>query len=305
MKKLCLVFLIILGVSFTGKVWAQDWNTYASLYTTYINFENSQIKDNGWSTTGYLAFKNSYIHSLELALSQTKINYKTESDLSQTDFTVLYSNTDQILKNHVFKVGFHYINTDDQLTDNGKVIYFKGLYYQPYSWNIGLEFAYSLYNSIDTVAKGTTSNKKKSSASVASNDLRVFQFSPRFGYFFAALGKRIYGESRFYFILLNDYVGSFDKNNFSFEQYFSTYIGLTDFKISAWIGKQVFAVKNEGFVVYNLSDEYLGGFSFEVGRKVTTKLRVALNLSQEWLKHSGFNDNVGQTVVTLSLGGSF
>ncbi|OAG28572.1 hypothetical protein [Thermodesulfatator autotrophicus] len=284
------IFILLIFVVGIPKAWAQDWDSYASLYLSYFDFQNSPVKDNGWTTTGYLSLKNSYAHTLELGISQTEIDYKIGNDLSQTDFNIVYSNTDQILKNYIFKFGFHYINTDDELTDSGKIFYFQWKYYQTYNWNAGLEFAYSLYNSFSTTS---------------GDDLNVFQVRPHFGYYFAFLGKRIYGESRLYFIHTNENVGTFDRNNFSFEQYFSTYIGLTDFKVSGWFGKQIFAVKNEGFVVYNLSDEYLGGFSFEVGHKITSKLRAAFNLSQEWLKHSGYNDNVSQTVITLSIGGSF
>lgn len=296
-----IAFLVFWSLILVGLAQASEWNAYADLYATYLNFSGSEVKDDGWALTGYLAFRDGYNHALEFGLSQTHVNYKNEatlahrrnspltqnvSDIDQTDFTFVYTNTNQLLRNHTFKFGFHYINSDDELTDQGKIFYFQGTYFQPGSWNAGLEMAYSIYNDSPV-------------------DLNVLQIRPHYGFYFAALGKRLYSESRFYYIHLDEYIGNTLKNNYSFEQLFSTYVGQADFKLSGWVGQQIFAVKNEGFVVYNLSDRYLGGVEFEAGYKVTDNLRAAINISQQWLEHAEYNDKASQTIFTLSLGGSF
>ncbi len=304
MKKIAVLVVLFVGLILGHKALAQEWKAYADLYTSYVDFQGSEVKDNAWSVTGYLAFKDGYNHALEFGLAQTHVNYKNEqvltqtkkknvpaltqevNDLDQTDFTFVYTNINQLLRNHIFKFGFHYINSDDELTDQGKILYFQASYYRPYSWNAGVELAYSIYDN-------------------SSIDLNVVQVRPHFGLYFGFLGKRFYTESRLYYIHTDETIGTSLKNYYSFEQMLSTFVGKADFMLSGWVGQQIFAVKNEGFVVYNLADKYLGGVTFEAGYKLTENLRGALNVTQEWLQHVEYADRAGETIVTLSLGGSF
>ncbi len=302
MKKLLISLLFFFLIS--GFVRAAEWNAYSNLYATYIDFQNSKVKDNGWALTGYLAFKDNYHHSLEFGLSQTHVNYKNEetltqikkkrvvllqqsvSDIDQTDFNFVYTNINQILSNHIFKIGFHYINSDDELTDQGKIFYFQGSHYVPYLWNAGLEFAYSRYDNSPL-------------------KINVFQVRPHIGFYFNILEKRIYGETRFYYIHADKVIGSSIKNCYSLEQMVSSYIGRLDFMLSGWLGQQIFAVKNESFVVYNLADKYLGGLEFELGYKITDNLRTSFDINQQWLEHVEYNDKASQSIFTISIGGSF
>jgi len=304
MKKVLCLLILLIGLGWGKQALATEWKAYTDLYATYVDFQGSEVKDNAWSFTGYLAFKDGYNHALEFGLAQTHVNYKNEqtitqtkkknipaltqevNDLDQTDFTFVYTNINQLLRNHIFKFGFHYINSDDELTDQGKIFYFQASYYQPYTWNAGVELAYSIYNN-------------------SAIDLNVIQIRPHFGLYFGFFGKRFYTESRLYYIHSDEVIGSSLKNCYSFEQMLSTFVGKADFMVSGWIGQQIFAVKNEGFVVYNLADKYLGGLAFEAGYKLTDNLRGALNITQEWLQHVEYGDKAAETIFTLSLGGSF
>ncbi|WP_028845768.1 hypothetical protein [Thermodesulfatator atlanticus] len=284
MKRLLLFTMFVLVLAIPAHA---ELKKYGSLYGSFMNFNNSSVKDNGWSVLGYLSLYENYQHKFEIGLAQTYIDYKPRANidnLNQTDFTFLYTNTDNILKNHIFKFGFHYILSDDDITDKGKVFYFDGTYYKAYNWNCGLEFAYSRYH--DQI------------------NLDVIQLKPHFGYYFALAGYRIYSNTSFYYIHTDEKVSS-QKNFYSLEQLLSTFIGNYEFSVSAWIGEQIYAVKNSNFVVYNLSDKYKGGFSAEIGYKINPSLKISGQLTQEWLEHAGYNDDASQTIVTLSIGGSF
>ncbi len=285
MKKL-VGLVVMLVLSLAGSLQAGDWNGYATAYGTYMNFNSSEVKDDGWVATAYLSLGDGEHNTFEWGLSQTHIDYKQTSDLDQTDFTIVYTNSNQLLPNHAFSFGFHYINTDDDLTDQGKIYFFKATYFQPQNWNAGMELAYSDYSDSPI-------------------DLDVFQIEPHFGFYFSALGKRLYTEARFYYIHKDANVGVSMDNFYSFEQVLSTYVGKADFKLSGWVGQQIFAVRNGGFVVYNLSDRYLGGVEFEAGYKLTAQIRAAININQQWLEHVNYNDKASQTIFTVSIGGSF
>ncbi len=257
-----------------------------AVYGTYINYGGSDIKEDGWSGTAYLNVGDCLNHNVELALTQTRINYKTQDDLDQTDITLAYTNTNQILNNNTLRVGVHYINTDDTLTDQGMVYFFKTLYYEPERWNMGIEMDYSNYDDSNT-------------------DLQVFQMVPHFGFYFSGMDRTFYSETRFYYIHKDENVGISQDNFYSLEQTLSFRCGNNDFKVSAWLGQQMFAVKNGGFVVYNLSDKYLGGIEGEVGYLLEGGLRLAVNLNHQWMTHVPQYDRATQTTLVLSLSRSF
>ncbi len=274
----CLTLIITLFSSTPGVA----LQYYASTYATYINFNNSSIRNDGWAGTAYFDIGDGLHNSLELGFSETFIDYIKSSDLNQIDFTIVYSNINQLIKNHIFRFGFHYIDSDDPLTDNGKIFYFKSTYFQYNRWNTGLELDYSDYK--------------------ANSDISVFQIRPHFGFYFSSFHRRFYSESRLFFIIKKE-KGS--DNYYSFEQVFSFYIGHLNFILSGWFGKQIFAVKNDGFVVYNLSDRYLGGLLFEVGYKLTNNIYTTINYNYQRLRHIINNEKVGQSIITFSLGYSF
>jgi len=106
--------------------------------------------------------------------------------------------------------------------------------------------------------------------SIHYSDSSVFQISPKFGFYvgdYYSYGS-FYLETRGYYIRLSDDVG-FGKNFLSAEQKISYSYKNFVLSLSGWLGEQSFAVKNNGFVVYNLSEKYK---SFkEIGSTKTTK----------------------------------
>jgi len=289
MRKLWSVGLICFFVfTISGQGYTQSIQIYGSIYSTFINFSNSPLKDDGWGITGYMNIKDGQHNNMELGIAQLHLDYKIGSDLDQTDFTIAYTNTGQLIPNHAFRLGFHYILSDDDVTDNGKIFFGKVTYFIPYKWNVGLEFDYSLYDNTST-------------------DLHVYQFLPHIGFYlsrFIPTGT-FYTESKFYYIHKDKDLGLSKDDFFSFEQSFNYYYRAFDAKAYAWIGEQIYAVKNAGFVVYNLADKYKGGLGIEIGYTFKNGLRLGFNLNNDWLKHIGYSDTAKQTVFTVNVGTSF
>jgi hypothetical protein len=268
---------------------------YEALYGTYINYSGSGLKDYGYVGTGYLSFGEKG-NAVQLGYSYTYINYKTGSNLTQHDFTAAYSNTNGILRNHTFTLGGHYISSDDDLTDGGYTLFFDGTYnsYQkryPYAfqWNGGLGFYYTRYP--NTV------------------DFYVFQFTPHttVKLFSNYRQGALYLDLTGYAIHVNkaSQVGLDKSNYYSAEAALRYYYGSYDVKVGGWLGKQVFAVKNMGFVVYNLSEKYKGGAELELGYTFRNGLRLSLNYTYNRYKELETDDSVNQSVVTVSLGYRF
>ncbi|WP_457569074.1 hypothetical protein [Desulfurobacterium sp.] len=272
---------------------------YSAIYGTYIDYSGGS-KIGGPSLTGYYSTGNltrTYSFGLSLTSIEYSDNYTSSATfkrygisnaginfLNQLDVTVEGSVTNELLKNHTFTFGLHYIVTDDNLTNNGIVFYFDGTYFKPYNWNSGIEVAVSYYP--ETI------------------NLQVAQLSPHFGkYYYTSFGT-FYGGAKFYYITLNkpDEIGVDDKNFYSIETFLHFYRGKADLGFSAWEGEQVFAVKNGGFVVYNLAEEYKRGMSIEGGYYFTKNYRLGATVSVNKFEDLETGDDVTQTAVTISLG---
>ncbi len=295
MKKLLLP--LSLAVSFAVPSLAAEHGkkiyAYGALYGTYLNYNNSKYKEDGYSTTGYLSLGDGLHNTLQLGVEYTHINYKDGySDLNQEDYTIAYTNTNQLLKKHTFTFGAHYINSDDDLTDGGYTLFFDGTYSNsiyPYyfKWNAGIGLYYSRYTN--------------------TTDFNVYQVNSHTTVKLFSDYRRgaLYTDVTGYYIHVtdSDTIGIDKSNYYSLDLALRYYYGSYDFKIGGWVGQQMFAVKNGGFVVYNLKEKYKGGAYTEIGYTFKNGLRLAFNLSVNRFSEEG--NNVTQTAGTVSVGYRF
>ena len=288
MRKLCLMGLVVLILGLTGGVGlTSELKKYFALYGTYLDYDHSGIKDSGYSFTAYGSFGDGKHHGLEAAISQLHINYESGySDLDQTDYALAYTNTGSLHPNLSLRLGGHYISTDDDLTDEGWIVFTDFTYVIPWRWNAGLEFSYSNYDEVV--------------------DLDVFQISPHVGKFFYFGKRSFYLEARGYYIHIDEdkKIGLSMKNYYSFELSGTCTRGPLSVKLSGWVGQQIFAVKNSGFVVYNLAEKYRGGASMEVTYRIQNHI---LGLTGAWntYKEGISAQSVNQVIITGFVGFNF
>ncbi|HFQ81329.1 MAG TPA: hypothetical protein ENK33_08165 [Desulfobacterales bacterium] len=283
MKK---IYFSLLAITLMATPAAAAVCSYGSVYGSYLSYGGSDLKDDGWSSTAYLNVGDCNANAVEVGLTTTTIHYNTLPDLDQKDLTIAYTNTNQLLSNQTLRAGFHYIDSDDVLTDKGKIYFLKDTYAVYNDWNTGLEIDYSSYRH-------------------SSTKLGVLQLTPHYGMFLSVLNRRIYAETRLHYIHKDAKVGESIDNFYSMEQVLSLKEGDMDYKLNGWAGQQAFAVKNSGFVVYNLADRYLGGLGAEIGYSFANQMRLGLNINRQWLEHNGTNDRATLTMTTLTLGGRF
>jgi hypothetical protein len=294
MGKICAAIFVMV-VFFSGYGLAQDQvpDIYGSVYSTYIDYDHSELKNRGWAINGYTNIKKGLYHQMEIGLARTHIDYKTLSDIDQTDFTIRFSDLGQLVPNYSLNMGFHYIDTDDDVTDEGKIFFGQATYFVSNIWNAGVQAAYSIYE--DT-----------------RDDLSVVQIAPHIGYFYGSHPEnRLYFESELFFIHTTDDIRIGNANHLGDREFLSFQQSVTytydafHTKLYAWVGEQVFAVKNSGFVVYNLSDKYKGGMGIDTGYSFKNDWKITLNISREKLKHIGFSDSSKIKVATVSVGKKF
>ncbi|WP_456341646.1 hypothetical protein [Thermovibrio sp.] len=291
-----LIGVLTVSLLFSAPALSQEIHGYEAIYGSYVNYSGSGIKDYGYSGTAYLAVGDGKEHSLQAGYSYTKIKYKSAPDLNQNEFTLAYSNTNGILRNHTFTFGSHYIDSDDDLTDGGYALFFDGTYSSysktyPYAfnWSSGLGFYYTRYpNTVDFYVFQLTPHAT----------LKLFSDYKKGALYLDLTGYGIHVDK-------SSQVGLSKSNYYSLEGTLRYYYGRYDFKVSGWVGQQVFAVKKGGFIVYNLSEKYKGGAELETGYTFKNGLRFSFNVIYNRYKELSTDNSVNQTVITASLGYRF
>ncbi len=239
LKKIMLFLMLIVTISEAVEKYRFD----TVLYSGGIQYENS-IRDSGIMTGIYFYIGAGLEHSLEGELDYTYIKYLNQPDLNQYDISFLYTNYSLI--NRKFRLGYHRIFTDDKNTDMGSIFTFGYEYYVPYRYAYGFDLNYSFYPEYTTDKKG----------------LSVFQITPNLSYSFGdyySYGSFTTGIKG-YIIKLSNNTG-FGKDFYSIEGDLKYFYRNVVLGFSIWDGEQSFAVKKHGFIVYNLSEKYIGGYS--------------------------------------------
>jgi len=279
------------------------WNS--SFYGSYFDYADSVVKDDGYSAGFYGYLGIGLEHSLEGEIDYTKINYLDAGSLNQWDFTLLY--TYYGISGTKVRLGGHYISSDDSATDGGVIGYAGVEKTVDYKYDFGIDGAISYYDNYaveKTYIRKITMGKKSwtfyTNATV--NGLTVLQVSPKFGISFpsTAIGD-LYFETKGYYIWLSDSVG-FGRNFLSVEE--NIYVDYGDFRfhLYGWIGEQEFAVKNYGFLVYNLSERYKNGFGGSIRYNLSDRSFITAGLQKEYFKEID-NPNTAEVSALYFFGG--
>jgi|GEM_PF-2926672 len=260
-----------------------------------IAYKNSTFKKEASQVGVYGYAGIGLYHMFELGADQTSVTYNeifATPELQQQDYTLRY--TSYWIPAVKLVLGVHLVQTDDAATDQGKIL-FAGLnYYAPFAWNFGVDVYRSQYP--DYKSDQTTSS--------ITPELVMTQITPTLGINF---GKGMfYSETRAFFIS-----GAIDKTSSNVKSYSSIqeslffYYKKLTVNIKAWSGKQVFAVRSDGFVVFNTSEEHLGGSTLSVGWKLSQSLAVTLASSREYFEDVVDQRKVTAETTTLSVGFTF
>lgn len=284
MRKFVLPFLALFTIS-QGET-AVKYG--AVLYSGYVNYKDS-IRDKGYLGGVYNYLGIGLHHSIEGEIDYTKIKYNTLPDLTQYDISLLYTNYS--LKNSKIRAGYHYISSDDKYTDGGHIFTLGYEFYKLYRFNAGIDFNYSYYKDYQLPSdKG----------------LSVFQVNPDFGYYFGNYYRygSFYANLKGYYISLSDDTG-YGKDFYSVEGSLNYYYKKFVAVLTAWGGEQSFAVKNHGFIVYNLAEKYKGGYGFSLKYIINPKISITGKFSENTFRERGTTkDSKAQTFV-ITLGASF
>lgn len=261
MKRTLIMWIIVGGCMRMS--WAQTETRLAIMpYVGTINYSDTLVKQDSTVVGAYTYFGYGTDHALEADFGLTRINYDspTMSRIEQTSLALVYSNYS--IPNYKLRIGAHTIQSDDETTEG--TVLFGGVHtYQPDQYSVGVDAYYSMYK--EHVP-----------------DLDAFQATGTLGFYLnePSEKKRWYSETKGHFIQLSEDIGYDDKTFTSVEQ--SLYLICEDwtFRIFGWVGKQVFGVQNNGFVVYNLAERHQGALGGSIRWSFVENTAIKLEIAQ-------------------------
>ena len=258
-------------------------------YYGFVDYANGSVKKDGHLAGAYTYLGYGLKHLFEGEIDYSRIDYDDDADfrLEQWDYSLVYTNF--AIPNWKIRLGAHYVNSNDAQTD-GSLIAITGAHYYVYGkWDGGLDFYMTQYDNF-------------------SPDMNAFQLTPHFGInFWQSEDKALRSDTRLYYINLTDDVGLGDTEFYSLEEKVSLYAGPWSFGVFFWFGKQTFAVRNDGFTVYNLSEEHTSGYGGEIKFAFTRTARSGLTVrvAQENFEDFGSSQEASSLMFSFLLGMSF
>jgi len=231
-----------IGIYGSYKDGVSEWRFGAeyksTTYASNLGFLDSNSSDSNDTTppdTNDTTPPDSNATALYNGATDTNETNETFNDYDNYQGSIIIGYSRKLTQHVVFDAAFHYTLSDLEQADKNKVFFAALSYYNPYSYNVGLEMAYSMYND----------------KSLANN---VVQFTPYFASWFGQPGSligRIYYKLAYYYIIPFQENVSLKSSYSHFEV--SLYQNTENFinKVAFSFGDGINLVKDKGFTVYN------------------------------------------------------
>lgn len=288
------------GVSLAGAlVWTApraleaqtQWDVL--LHGSTLSYLDSQVKDKGYSAGAYGTFGAHWAHLVEVGGTLTNIEYLSGYTLEQTDITAAYS---RFWLRGSARVGGHAISTNDPSTDRGVVVFGGASAYKVGVWSAGADGALSSYSNF------------------GAGGLRVAQLTPSAGFTRGdGSGTRfLSGVVKGYYINLSDDLsadwGLEGRTFVSAEASVSFSAGPFTLSGFAWGGEQAFAVRQGGFLVFNVAELHTGGYGGGLRWVASPRSAVSAGLYIERFQDmslGGVGEGAGARTRTLAVSVGF
>jgi hypothetical protein len=280
--KTALGALVLVGFTLTPTPGQGQSQWDALFHGARLSYSDSRVKDDGYVLGFYGTFGKDLTHLVEVGATRTGIDYLDGFKLSQNELAAAYSRFG--LRGSA-RVGAHLLFSNDPLSDGGKVLFAGANAYEVGVWSLGAEGAWSTYPDFET-------------------GLRVAQVAPNAGFTLANASRtRFLGVSvRGYYIRLSEEIGLEDREFLSAEGTVSFTAGSLTVSAFAWGGEQAFAVRNGGFLVYNVAELHKGGYGGGFRWVLTPRSALSAGLYFEDFQDLDFSGDARSRTFTASFG---
>ncbi len=222
---------------------------------------NSSLTDKD-TLIGLYSIMKEDTHSVELSIESKNMNYADGSKLNQINLTGSYKTT--LDKSINVNTLLHYIS-NNQESDGTLITLLEAENTYKKNLVLGVQVAYSFYNE-NTLAKNMLQIKPSIKFNYGRRDSKWGTIHPKISFY---------------------YIKPLSTNKTLESSYFSTELGFTHAKgsfistASIWFGEQVYAVRDNGFTIYNLNELHNSGYRLSSRYSINKDLGVKLSYSNE------------------------
>lgn len=258
-----------------------QWNIL--VHGSSISYLDSQVKTAGYTGGFYGTFGAHWKHFLEAGVARTRIEHRSGYALQQHDLTIAYSH---FWARGSGRVGAHLVLNNDPTGTDGGVVWFGGASaYRVGVWSAGAEAALSTYPDYG-------------------GGLTVVQVAPSAGFTAGLSPPQTYfsGVIRGYYIGLSDDVGLDGRSFLSAEASLSLTSGRFSVSGFGWGGEQAFAVRQGGFLLFNVAERHTGGYGGGVRWVLSPNSAASAGLYLERFKDMGMASRAWARTIVVSVG---
>ncbi|MCF6200647.1 MAG: hypothetical protein L3J42_00725 [Hydrogenimonas sp.] len=292
-------------------VLAAESGTTAIPFAGYIGYGSQSVKESGYFAGAYVSTRLAE-GDLAFQYSYTDISYRDGSDdLAQNDVTIAYGK--KYGENLYIKGGVHYIDTDDLYTDGGFTLFGGVEYIEHMPYTFGADLYYTNYSSFDPPLN-VWQISPYAGGRLLENSYGSFYFSTRYNFIAfksAKIEETIVGMSSkmgggstrtpFSIVRYSEYTDTYHSVEIKLINYYKAFKTVA----AVWVGKEAFAVKDDGFTVFNLAEIHKGGLSLYTSYGYSKSVTIDVGLSYDRFTDTKNGEDSGMTVFTASLGYSF
>ena len=230
-------------------------------YYAYLDYGAESIKSYGniWGVYGSL----SAVNSLEADYEYTDLRFRDGWRLEQHDCTAVYSYLN--VPNLKFRLGGHAIANNDPFSNGAWIVLAGAHVYQTDRWDVGADAYFTRYDGQPT-NKSITQIAPHLGIRQSVNECLSLRADLR-GYYINT-DREVWGTGKEDFYSLEARVG-LDRD----------WLGLALF---GWTGEQAFAVRQDGFIVFNLNELHTGGYGGELRCHVTPHSQATFRMADEY-----------------------
>jgi len=241
-------------------------------YAGLVDYDSSSSKSAKDKATllGMHATIGTLEYLVEVDYSHLTTEYKDSSieDLSQDDITLAYG---KYYDNFMFRIGDHYINTNDDILGDGNIVMAT---LGGYKWDKNDKYSYGVESFYSLYSDGQDENDPLST----NKSINILQFTPYFSFYkYFDKDKTNTLTLKLNYEIAPDYEDdsytSFEiADTFGYKSFFTT--------LKYYGGEMRTGVRDSGFTVFNTLDLIKDGVDIKLGYYITPNATVSLSYAK-------------------------
>ena len=229
-------------------------------YYGYINYGSNSIKRDGHVSGLYM--NRTKINSLEFAVEHINIEYRDDVDLQEVDFITNFNYNE--INNLRLRIGGRGTSANSRFINGAWAAFLGAHLNKPKVWELGVDTYFSQYDRL-------------------SPNKTIFQMSPRIALENQpTTDTRVLLEFKTHYINTEkDIVGTAQEDFYSSEVRLQIDVDRWTWSVFGWTGEQTFAVRQDGFLIFNLAELHTGGYGTDLTRTFKNDSYATLRFNGE------------------------